>query len=264
MPLGTDLKWGCRVAVGPAHNRGPERNGFLLDLITGTDDDAGSLQTLADAGARWLSSTAGSMIECGAVLYRQRTYAAGAGSTPAAAHFSAAEEGHGDGPTALGASLSGPVLVNPTGSPSRWQAYRSRLLDGGYGAALVLPLELRPGSSGALVFLAHGNYAFITRITNEAAWFAEVASQSLKLALDVHGVIRSGDNLKQVLESRTSIDVACGVLMAQNRCSYPEAFSKLAGASRHRNLKVRSVADSILSTMPSGAAGTRFEPPAFA
>ena len=252
------------MAVGPAHNRGPERHGFLLDLVTDADDNAGSLQKLAEAGATWLSTTAGSAIECAAVLYAQRTYAARAGSTLGAARFAAAEEEHGDGPTAPGVALAGPAVVNQTGFPARWQAYRDRLLGSGYGAALVLPLELRPGSSGALVFLAHGNYAFITRIINEATWFAGVASQSLKLALDVHGVIRSGDNLKQVLESRTSIDVACGVLMAQNRCSYPEAFSKLAGASRHRNLKVRSVADSILSSMPSGAPGTRFEPPAFA
>jgi len=54
------------------------------------------------------------------------------------------------------------------------------------------------------------------------------------------------------------------VLMAQNRCSYPEAFSKLAGTSRHRNLKVRSVAEGILKSMPSGAPGTRFEPPVVA
>ncbi|MFP5311474.1 MAG: ANTAR domain-containing protein [Actinomycetes bacterium] len=49
--------------------------------------------------------------------------------------------------------------------------------------------------------------------------------------------------------------------MTQNRCSYPEAFSKLAGTSRNRNLKVRSVAEGILKTMPSGAPVTRFETP---
>ena len=206
------------MAVGPANNKGPERHGFLLDLVTGADDDAASLQELADAGARWLSTAAGTTIECATALYRQRTYAAGAGSTPAAAHFAAEEEEYGDGPTSLVGALGGPAVVNPTGSPARWNAYRDRLLTTGYGAALVIPLELQAGSSGALVFLAHGNYAFIARITNEAAWFAGVASKSLALALDVHGIIRSGDNLKQVLESRTSIDVACGVLMAQNPC----------------------------------------------
>lgn len=253
---------GCTVAVSPANNKGPERQGFLLDLVTGADGDAESLNKLADAAARWISASAGAAIECAAVLYRQRSCLATAGSTPDAASLAALEDEHGDGPTSAGSALAAPAVINQAGS--RWQAYRKRLRDSGFGAALAVPLELAAGSTGALVFLGPARYGFNARVINEAAWFGEVASRSLKLALDVHGVVRAGDNLKQVLESRTSIDVACGVLMAQNRCSYPEAFSKLAGTSRNRNLKVRSVADSILKALPSGAPGTRFEPPAIA
>ena len=248
------------MAVGPANNKGPERQGFLLDLVTGADGDAGSLQKLADDAARWSSATAGAQIACAAVLHRQRSCPSTAGSTPGAARLAAAEDDYGDGPTALGPALTAPTVVNQAGT--RWQAYRGRLLENGFGSALVVPLELQPGMDGSLVFLGPPNSTFSTRMVSEAAWFGGVASHSLKLALDVHGVIRAGDNLKQVLESRTSIDVACGVLMAQNRCSYTEAFSKLAGTSRNRNLKVRSVADSILKAMPSGAPGTRFDPPA--
>lgn len=250
------------MAVGPADNKGPERHGFLLDLVTGADGEAGSLQMLADAAARWVSSTAGAAVECAAVLHRQRSCPATAGSTPHVAGLAASEDEHGDGPTALGYTLAAPTVINQAGA--RWQAYRRRLMDNGFGSALAVPLQLKPGVGGVLVFLSPANTAFNTRIVHEAAWFAEVASHSLKLALDVHGVIHAGDNLKQVLESRTSIDVACGVLMAQNRCSYAEAFGKLAGTSRNRNLKVRSVAESILRAMPSGAPGTRFEPPAIA
>lgn len=254
--------WGCRVAGGPLNNREPERQGFLLDLVTGADGDAESLQRLTDTAARWISTTAGTTVECAAVLHRQGACYATAGSTPAAAGLAASEDEHGDGPAALGSALAAPAVINHAGS--RWQAYRKRLLDNGFGSALAVPLELQPGSTAALIFLGPPGYGFTAKIISEAAWLGAVASHSLKLALDVHGIIRAGDNLKQVLESRTSIDVACGVLMAQNRCSYAEAFSKLAGTSRHRNLKVRSVADSILKAMPSGLPATRFEPPAFA
>lgn len=250
------------MAVGPANNKAPERQGFLLDLMTGANGEPESLQKLTDAAARWISTTAGTTVECAAVLHRRQSCPATAGSTPGAAFIAATEDEHGDGPTSLGSALSSPMVIGQAGP--RWQAYRTRLLDSGFGAALAVPLELQPGSDGALVFLGPAGYGFNARIINEAAWFGKVASHSLKLALDVHGVIRAGDNLKQVLESRTSIDVACGVLMAQNRCSYAEAFGKLAGTSRNRNLKVRSVADSILKAMPSGAPATRFEPPAIA
>ncbi|HEY1157780.1 MAG TPA: ANTAR domain-containing protein, partial [Arthrobacter sp.] len=83
-------------------------------------------------------------------------------------------------------------------------------------------------------------------------------------ALDVHAVNRAGDNLKEVLEGRTSIDVACGVIMAQNRCSYTEAFGKLASASRQRSVKVRSVAEGILKSVPTAALAAQLEPQAFA
>ncbi|UTT68728.1 ANTAR domain-containing protein [Arthrobacter sp. DNA4] len=230
--------------------------------MTGADGEADSLQKLAGAAARWMSTTAGTAVECAAVLHRQRSCTVTAGSTAGTAALAATEDEHVDGPTALGSALAAPTVIGQAGA--RWQGYRRRLLEHGLGAALALPLELQPGSSAALVFLGPPDYGFPTRILADAAWFGEVASQSLKLALDVHGVIRAGDNLKQVLESRTSIDVACGVLMAQNRCSYAEAFSRLAGTSRNRNLKVRSVADGILKAMPSGAPRTRFEPPAIA
>nr|WP_217508966.1 ANTAR domain-containing protein [Pseudarthrobacter sp. C4D7] len=230
--------------------------------MTGADGEAESLQKLADAASRWMSSTAGAVIECAAVLHRQRSCPATAGSSPGAAALCASEEEHGNGPTAAGSALTDPTVIGRTGA--RWQSYRKRLLEHGFGEALVLPVALQPGSSAVLVFLGTATDGFSTHLQKEAAWFGEVASHSLKLALDVHGVIRAGDNLKQVLESRTSIDVACGVLMAQNRCSYADAFSRLAGTSRNRNLKVRSVADSILKAMPSGAPRTRFEPPAIA
>lgn len=255
-------RWGCRVVSGPANNTGPAQQGFLLDLMTGADGEAESLHKLAGAASRWMSTTAGAAVECAAVLHRGRSRPVTAGSTPGAAAIASSEDDYRDGPTALGSLPAAPTVINQAGS--RWQAYRSRLLERGFGGALVLPLDVQQDSSAALVFLGPANYGFTTKVLPEAAWFGEVAAHSLKLALDVHGVIRAGDNLKQVLESRTSIDVACGVLMAQNRCSYAEAFSRLAGTSRNRNIKVRSVADSILKAMPSGAPRTRFEPPAIA
>ncbi|MFP5313367.1 MAG: antitermination regulator, partial [Actinomycetes bacterium] len=177
--------------------------------MTGSDGDADSLRKLTESAARWISSAAGTAIECAAVLYRQRTCLATVGSTPGAARLAASEDEHGDGPAALGSGLAAPAVVGQAGS--RWPAYRRRLLDSGFGAAVAVPLDLQPGSVGCLLFLAPPDYAFTAKVINEAAWFSEVASRSLTLALDVHGIIRAGDNLKQVLESRTSIDVACGI-----------------------------------------------------
>ncbi|PNI10502.1 antitermination regulator [Arthrobacter sp. AFG7.2] len=237
-----------------------QRPGFLLDLITGTETDLDSLQRLAEAGALALGGSG--QVECGAVLARVAGPPETAGNTFDAAGWAASEDRHGDGPLTQAMSAAELVMVDD-GTSSRWQAYRRRLAASGYGGALAVPLGLEDRSSCALLFLVR-NAATLTReFEAEATRFADMASQSLRLALEVRSVRSAGDNLKNVLESRTSIDVACGVLMAQNSCSYPEAFSKLAGVSRQRNLKVRSVAENIIKAL-AGGISARFEPPAVA
>jgi ANTAR domain len=250
------------VAVQPAAGtRRTERPGFLLDLITGTETDLDSMQRLAEAGALALGGLGD--VDCAAMLARAGSPPALAGSTAAALDWAGSEDRHGDGP--LTHAMSAAELVKVDGGTSaRWQAYQRRLETSGYGGALAVPLVLEDRSSCALLFLVRRNTGLTPELVAEAAWFAEVASQSLQLAIEVRSVRSAGDNLKTVLESRTSIDVACGVLMAQNSCSYTEAFSKLAGASRQRNLKVRSVAENVVKAMAGGTPAARFDPQASA
>lgn len=49
------------------------------------------------------------------------------------------------------------------------------------------------------------------------------------------------------MATRTVIDSACGVIMAQNRCTHDQAFDLLAKASSHRNQKLHDVATEIIS-----------------
>jgi AmiR/NasT family two-component response regulator len=57
------------------------------------------------------------------------------------------------------------------------------------------------------------------------------------------------DNLKAALESRTTIDLAVGIIMGQNRCSQEAAFKILKNASRTRNVKLRDVAATIVAAV---------------
>lgn len=251
------------MAVQPiAGGKRTGRTGFLLDLITGAESDQVSVQRLAEAAALALSGSAG--IDCAATLHRPGNPPVTAGSVGTAECLAESEDRYGDGPMVQAASAAEPVQVAGDGSSQRWQAYRRRLVASGYGAALAVRLELEGRTSCTLVFLGPAGFDFTPDMVAEATWFAAVASESMKLALEVRSVRSAGDNLKAVLESRTSIDVACGVIMAQNRCSYPDAFGKLAAVSRQRNLKVRNVAENILKALTGGSPATRFEPPALA
>lgn len=259
----TGSRGGRTLAVQPAAgSRRTQSPGFLLDLITGAETDLDSVQRLAEAAASAMAGPGG--VDCAATLTRAGSLPVTAGNVDAAASIAESEARYCDGPMVQAAATSGHVSVTGDASSQRWQAYRRRLVGSGYGVALAVPLELDARTSCVLVFLGADGFEFTQDVVDEATRFAAVASQSMRLAVEVRSVRAAGDNLKTVLESRTSIDVACGVIMAQNSCSYPEAFSKLAGASRQRNLKVRSVAENVVKAMTGGMPAARFDPPAIA
>lgn len=251
------VEWGHSVTVQPA--RGSKRTdclGFLLDLITGADTKLGSVQRLAEAAALAMSGTAGTGIDCAATLRWAGSAPVTAGNTGPAGNVASSEDRYGDGPMVQATATNEPVEVTTDAPAQRWQAYRRRLADAGYGGALAVPLELEARTTCSLVFLGPAGFEFTPELRGEATNLAGVASTSMKLALDVWSIRSAGDNLKTVLESRTSIDVACGVIMAQNLCSYSEAFGKLAGLSHQRHVKVRSVAENVLKAMAGGSPGT--------
>ena len=55
------------------------------------------------------------------------------------------------------------------------------------------------------------------------------------------------DQLRASLASRAVIDQAIGVIMAQQRCTATDAFAILRTASQNRNLKLRQVAEQLVT-----------------
>jgi AmiR/NasT family two-component response regulator len=56
------------------------------------------------------------------------------------------------------------------------------------------------------------------------------------------------NNLEAAMKNRTAIDIAVGVIMAQNRCSQEAATTILRKASNSRNIKLRDVAASVIAS----------------
>ncbi|WP_461187549.1 GAF and ANTAR domain-containing protein [Arthrobacter sp. Z4-13] len=238
----------------------PEPSGFLLDLVTDAAADVDSLRRLAETAAAAVTGSVGVQIDCAATLTSPQGLPVLAANNGRAAGLAALEKDLNDGPLAQAREAGIPVIVEADGGPPlRWQAYRCRFLDAGYGEVLAVPVRLDAGMSCALGFFAPRGVRFAPETVCHAMWFAGVAAKGLGLALEVRSIRAAGDNLKAVLESRTSIDVACGVIMGRNRCSYPDAFHMIAGASSRRGMPVREVAEAILKNLPSGSPRTRFE-----
>lgn len=60
---------------------------------------------------------------------------------------------------------------------------------------------------------------------------------------------RKNEQLEAALTSRTVIDQAIGIIMAQNRCGPEDAFDTLRTASQNRNVKLRDLATRIVTAV---------------
>ncbi len=67
------------------------------------------------------------------------------------------------------------------------------------------------------------------------------------------------EDLEAALQGRTAINLACGVIMAQNRCSQAEAMEILTRVSNNRNRKLRDVATELVENLSGDTVGTHFD-----
>ncbi|HEU4666882.1 MAG TPA: ANTAR domain-containing protein [Arthrobacter sp.] len=257
------------VAAGGAASttEGGAQDGLLLDLVTGTNSLLDSLDLLVSATAQTVMHATGLRVECGVVVHQPKKNPAATGTSEDVARLLEWEQEAKEGP--LNEVLSGghPVAVLQRNGDFRWPRYSTQLQLAGFGSAMGI--RLRVGTDGgdgaavgdtaaALAFFAPDSKAFPLQVIAEARTFAGLAAKSLGMAISLHSARSMATDLRSALDSRTSINVACGVIMAQNRCSYHEAFSILAKASSHRNIKVRQVAEDILEQLPEGTPRAHF------
>lgn len=79
-----------------------------------------------------------------------------------------------------------------------------------------------------------------------ATLFAEEIARTIPTAARMFLADERAFHLEQALVSRSTIDQALGVLMAQNACTSEEAFGILRRESQSRNVKLRDVAALII------------------
>jgi hypothetical protein len=151
------------------------------------------------------------------------------------------------------------VLLADVDTDPRWPAYQQQLAAQGCRSTLGVPLEIGADAAAALNFFAPGTGIFSQDIIDDASGLADLAGRSLRLAVRIGTGQSRAEDLKAAMEHRTSIDLACGVIMAQNRCSQEEAMGILTQVSSNRNQKLRDVAADVLRNLTDGAVRTHFE-----
>jgi GAF domain-containing protein len=232
----------------------------LHDMIIGSANVSGFLSELSVLAAATLGETAGSLIECGVTLRQRKRSATVAGSSPRATLLDKLEQELGQGPCLTALETMRPMVLADVGTDTRWPEYQKLLATNGCRSVLGVPLALDNSHAAALNFFATEPGVFTDKVVHRAEGFAELAERAVRLALRIADAQNLAEDLTAALEHRTVINLACGVVMAQNRCSQEEAMAVLTKASSHRNRKLRDLAADILNQISSGTVSTHFEP----
>ncbi|MET3949198.1 GAF and ANTAR domain-containing protein [Arthrobacter sp. UYEF36] len=241
------------------NNLGDEAALQLQDLLMGTENVEDFLGRLAEFAASTLSNAAGAEIECGVTLQRRKKTATVAGSSPRAVVLDRIEQSLGEGPCIEALRTRSVVLLADVHTDPRWPAYQRELAAQGVRSTLGVPLEIGKDAAAALNFFGAKTDMFTEDIIAEASGFADLAERSLRLAVRIGTAQSRAEDLKAAMEHRTSIDLACGVVMAQNRCSQEEAMGILTRVSSNRNQKLRDVAADVLRNLTAAEVRTHFD-----
>ncbi len=161
----------------------------------------------------------------------------------------------GVGPCLEAWRTSGAVFVTDMGRETRWRDFPRHAAAVGVRSSMSYPLLSGDRCIGAINFYAFEPLAPQVDVQARAGVVAAVAAGALALALRL---AERGDtiaHLRTALTSRSTIDQAIGILMAQQRCTARTAFDALRKASQGRNIKLRHVAAGIVASVERGGLG---------
>lgn len=156
---------------------------------------------------------------------------------------------HDEGPSMEARRTGQPVHVpDLVGEPRRWASALEALAHGIRGW-LVTPIDGSAGTVGTLTLYATRPDTFDEATRQRIQAVADGVGDIITLALRQTVQTRLTRDLRGALDSRSVIDQAIGIVMAQNRCDRKSAFAVLRSASQNRNAKVREIATAIVHSI---------------
>ena len=231
----------------------------LLDMVMDSDDVSTFLTGLTQLAAKTLSSKTAGEVLCGLTLLRPRTMGTVASSSELARKTDEIQYAFDDGPCLRAARENVTVYVRDVPNDTRFPDYRDAVAEHGIRSALGIPVPLGGESRAGLDFYSTVTNAFDDDAVAAAEAFALEASKSLRLAVRMAQLSDASKHLEAAMQSRTVIDLAAGIIMAQNRCSQDAAVEILKSASSARNIKLREVASAVVASANQAPTATHFE-----
>ncbi|MCU1575154.1 MAG: response regulator receiver protein [Micrococcaceae bacterium] len=230
----------------------------LHDLVLDSADVREFLSGLAAVAAQILSRPDNEVF-CGVTLLRPRSKATVASSSIQALEMDEVQYAFDDGPCLRSARENAIYVIADFRDEPRFSGYPAAILESGVRSAVAVPVPLEGEAKAALDFYAVEPNTFDATAIAAARAFADQASKSLRLAVRMADLNDRAGQLQAAMASRTTINLAAGAIMAQNRCSHDDAMRILKKASSSRNIKLHDLAASMVASIAEGNVETHFE-----
>lgn len=228
----------------------------MQDLLLDNEVLEDFLRQLSGLVAELASAETGCRVLCSARVVRPRQAVVFGASDADALVLDKLQDDFGDGP-GLAALKNGHTAVVPDISlDRRGRRYQRAAAQRGIRSILGVSALAGRGAAAALTLFSVSPEAFDDAGVAVGEDLAAHAGKVMSLAIRLESAQGLNRDLLQAMRSRTAINLATGILMAQSQCSQPEAFKLLLKVSNTRNIKLRIVAEEILRRFEDGAADT--------
>jgi GAF domain-containing protein len=156
---------------------------------------------------------------------------------------------HREGPCLEVRHTGRPVYVPDLTRERRRWASAVEAIARGIRSWLAIPIQGPTGVVGTLTLHATWANAYDEVTRRQVQAFTENIANIITIALKLADQVQLNDDLQSALASRSVIDQALGVIMAENRCDRETAFDILRSASQNRNAKLREVAANLVHSI---------------
>lgn len=201
-------------------------------------------------------------VPCGLMVKREGGQTLFCSASPQiAAMYTAHIDQHGidGGPAPHALRAAGVQVADDTSDPA-YPPFFNVTASLGYASILSVPLHLSAGDSAALNFYAQPKEFFTADRQRVATVFAGQTAMSIEMMMHAVRYQKTTVNLRSAMQARSSIDIAIGIIVAQNHCTQSEAFDILKRASNSRNIKLRDLARDIITHTTGSPPNLHFTP----
>jgi hypothetical protein len=234
------------------------QSGVLIDVLLDSPDMEVFLQRLVGISAQKLGQALPE-VHCSVTVLRDRRPVTVCSSDPETAAMDEVQYASKRGPC-MEAALTGQLVeVVDLRTETRWPTYVRAMAGSPMRSVLAVPIPLKMARGAALNSYSPGPGPVPDEVRRALLDFTAVAAQALSLSVKLQTQAEKSTDLAAALESRTAIDLASGVIMAQTGCTQKEAVNILMKASSNRNEKLRDVALSVLARFNGAAPSTHFD-----